>query len=135
MFSNNTLFNWWVKVICFWIVVGVLALMIFGFFLGRATAAVTRTTPNAPIVRARRYAVTTSWAVMTINSGKIQLVKCRNYGANPVRMNFNSDIPANFWSAAANEEFPEIKRYPALVINVRSVGGASNLECFLQSGR
>jgi len=89
--------------------------------------------PNPPVVRSRLYTITTSWAVVTVNSGKIQSAKCENDGANPIRINFDAQVAGQYWETQPGERFPEFNNHKALTINARSVGGNSTLQCIMQS--
>jgi len=88
---------------------------------------------NPPLVRARKFAVTTTESTISFASGKIQRVDCLNGGNNAIRMHFNADVDTHWYEAPSGGNFPTFLNYPGLDINLKSVGGSSNIQCIIQS--
>jgi hypothetical protein len=110
-----------------------IGLIIAALVTDYAQSQTVRNTANKPIARARRFTVTTSYAILAIQSGKVQRVICQNVGSNNVRINFDSQAAGQYWMAGPNEYFPEISFYSGLNINARSMGADSELQCLVQS--
>jgi len=55
----------------------------------------------------------------------------KNSGANPIRMNFNSDVAPQFYLLVVNEVTPAIQVSNGTTMHLKGQGGASELQCLL----
>jgi len=84
-------------------------------------------------IRARREAIAQGPAGTTIMiNARVSKFICQNTGANPVRINFNTDGNPNYWQLAPGDSLPSaIEISDKTELNARGEGGVSELQFIL----
>jgi hypothetical protein len=94
-----------------------------------------RSSSLARVIRARREAIAQGPTPTDITiSARANKFLCKNTGANPVRINFDTDATPQYWELAVGESLPAaIDISDKVVLHARGIGGASELQFILWS--